>query len=342
MQLGIQWRWCGAILTLKNPFRFFGHVFIAATGQHINNRLRADNLRGWRYQGNEAKIFSYPGYLFEYFIKALGGTLLTQLIFQISQHTARHLSHQNTRVHTAQCAFEFGVLLSYLAEVTRNLFQQQQVQTTRPITALKNRHNTFCGWMAVGHAHTRYRGIHIINPGFNGLDAGCCGHASGRVALHVDGNRQRRLHPAHQLKRGVGVQQPGHVFNTDGVGPHVFNAFRQVNPQINGMHWADRVRNCALGMAVHLQNRFDGRFQITHIVHGIEHPKHIHAIHSTALDKLGDHIIGIVAVTQNVLPAKQHLLWGFWHRSLKRTNTLPGVFSQIANAGIKGCPTPGF
>ena len=81
---------------------------------------------------------------------------------------------------------------------------------------------------------------------------------------------------------------------------------------------------------------------IADIVHGVEHAEHVHAIHRSALHKFFHHIVGVVAVTQNILAAKQHLLRRFRHGFFQFADTVPGVFAKIADARVEGRSTPGF
>ncbi len=88
--------------------------------------------------------------------------------------------------------------------------------------------------------------------------------------------------------------------------------------------------------------RFHGNFDIAHIVHRIKYAEYIDTADRCALHKTLNNIIGIVAIAQQVLATQQHLLRGFGHGFFKLANAIPGVFTQIANAGIKGGAAPGF
>ena len=95
-------------------------------------------------------------------------------------------------------------------------------------------------------------------------------------------------------------------------------------------------------MLANLLNRTQCRLKVAHIIHGIEHPEHINTIDGSAFYKLFNHIIGVVAVAKNILTAKKHLLWRIGHGLFNFTNTIPGVFTEKTNTGIKGSTTPGF
>ena len=108
------------------------------------------------------------------------------------------------------------------------------------------------------------------------------------------------------------------------------------------MHRAQGIGDGALGVLAHFLDRLQGDLQVAHIVHGIEHPEHVDTVAGSPLHELRHHIIGVVAVTENILTPKQHLLGGIRHGFFQLPNTLPGIFTQIANTGVEGCPAPGF
>ena len=95
-------------------------------------------------------------------------------------------------------------------------------------------------------------------------------------------------------------------------------------------------------MFAHLQCRADRGLQISHVIHGIENTKDIDAVDGGAFDELFNDVVCVVAVTQDVLPPKQHLLGRVGHRRLELPDAFPGIFAKVANTGIKGRATPGF
>ena len=196
--------------------------------------------------------------------------------------------------------------------------------------------------MAVGHGHGRDGGVHIINARLGGFQCGRRGKTGGGVALHVHRNGQRLLEAADQLEGHIGAQQAGHVLDGHGVGAHLFDHLALLYPHIQGMHRADGVSNGALGVFALFDDGGDGALDVAHVVHGIEYPEHIHATFGGALHKRIHHIIRIVTIAEQVLSAQQHLLGRIGHGFFQLADTLPGVFAQITDAGIKSRAAPGF
>ena len=196
--------------------------------------------------------------------------------------------------------------------------------------------------MTIGHAHGRHRSVDIVDARLDSFDVGRSRHTRGGVALHVNRYVEAGFESADQVVRHIRFEQTRHVFNTQAMGAHVFNLLGQVDPQINRVYRADRVRNGALGVLVHRQSGLYGRLQVAHVVHGVEYTEYIHAVDRSALNKFAHHIVCVVAVAEDVLAAEQHLLGCIGHRLLEQPDTFPGVFAQIANARVKGRATPGL
>jgi hypothetical protein len=49
-----------------------------------------------------------------------------------------------------------------------------------------------------------------------------------------------------------------------------------------------------------------------------------------------------MAVSEQILPAQQHLQLGFRQELAEGPQALPGIFVQESNAGIEGGPAPAF
>ena len=89
-------------------------------------------------------------------------------------------------------------------------------------------------------------------------------------------------------------------------------------------------------------DRFDCHFQVTNVIHRVEHPENVHAIHGRTLYKPIHNVIGIMSITQNVLSPEQHLLARIGHRFLELAYSLPGILTQVTNTGVECGATPGL
>ena len=194
--------------------------------------------------------------------------------------------------------------------------------------------------MTISHRQRGDGSVDIIDTGFHRLENSHRGQAGSGVALHMDRDGQAGLQARDQFERRIGGEDAGHVLDRHGVGAHIFDLLRQIDPHLQGVHRAGGVGNGALGVLAVLFHRTQCRFQITRIVHRIEHAEHVDAVDRSALDKLLHHIVGIVAIAQQVLPTQQHLLARVGHGLLQLTDALPRILAEVADTGIERRSTP--
>ena len=70
------------------------------------------------------------------------------------------------------------------------------------------------------------------------------------------------------------------------------------------MFW--RIGNSTLGMLAHLLDSTQSGFKVAHIIHSVEHPEDVNTIGRGTLNKLLYYVVGIVAVTKNILQSRPH------------------------------------
>ncbi len=200
----------------------------------------------------------------------------------------------------------------------------------------------FSSRVAVGGAHRRDGGIDTVNTGFNGFQQRHLRHPGGGVAVQVQPYVVAFFDFADQLIGRHRRQDAGHIFDGDGVNAGFQQLFGQVQPGLQGVHRAGGVRERALGMGAVAAHRLQGGFHIARVVHGIENAEHVHAVFHRPLDKALDHVVGIVTVAEQVLPAQQHLQRGLRHGFFQLAQAQPRVFAEEADAGVKGGTAPAF
>ncbi len=106
------------------------------------------------------------------------------------------------------------------------------------------------------------------------------------------------------------------------------------------MRRAGGIAQRALGVGAVAAHRLQGGFHIARVVHGIEDAEHVHAVFYRAFDEAFHHIIGVVAITEQVLAAQQHLQGGLRHGLFEFAQAQPRVFAEEADAGVKGGTAP--
>ncbi|VGP39343.1 hypothetical protein SB00094_01725 [Klebsiella variicola subsp. tropica] len=280
----------------------------------VEHRLGTDNLRGRGDQRDEAEVLAHAGDFRQHQVQFVRGVLLLQLAFEIGEHPARDLGDEDTAVGALQLAFEGVVLLTHLAEVRRDALQLVDIEAGVVLSTGEGGHQRLGGRVAVGGAHRGDGGIHAVDPGFNGLQQSHLRHPGGGVTVQVQGDVVAFFDFAHQLIRRARREDAGHIFNRNGVDAGFQQLFGEVEPGLQGVGRAGGVRKRALGVGAVAADSLQGGLHVARVVHGIEDAEDVHAVFDGALDEALHHVIGVVAVAEQVLAAEQHLQRGFRHR----------------------------
>ena len=145
------------------------------------------------------------------------------------------------------------------------------------------------------------------------------------------------------LNQGVGVvgqQKVCHVLNADGVCAHLLKLHAELHKVVLAVHRALGVAYCNLGEAAVFFYELYSRLYVPGVVQRVENTHNVNAVFKGLLYEGFHHIIGVVAVSKKVLPAKEHLQLGVWQALLQGAQALPGVFVQKAHAHVKGRAAP--
>ena len=85
-----------------------------------------------------------------------------------------------------------------------------------------------------------------------------------------------------------------------------------------------------------------GPFDVADIVQRVEDAEDVDAVGGGPFDEPFQHIVGIMAIADEVLPAQQHLELGIGHGGAQRAEPFPGIFFEEAQAGVEGGAAPDF
>src|SRR5471032_3358584 len=331
-----------AVTTLQIKLHFVGDGFVALAGQHIEERLGADDLRGRRHQRREAEVFTNPRDFGQHFAHAVQCALLFQLVGQVGNHPARYLVDLHTGVDGGEFAFELVVLLAHGIEVQTDLLQQFQVQAGVELTAFKGGDHRFGAWVTGAPSEAGDRGVDVIGTVFDGLELAHRGQASSVVGVDEHWQRLLAFQCLDKFASGVRGQQAGHVLDRHRVATHGFHLLGLRHERPNGVHRAGGVGDSALGMFAGGFHRFDGHAQVTHVVHRVEDAEHVDAVDRCFSDKGFNHVVAVMAVAQQVLATQEHLQACVRQRRAQLAQTLPRVFLQEAYAGVESRAAPAF
>ncbi len=143
------------------------------------------------------------------------------------------------------------------------------------------------------------------------------------MAVQVQGDVVALLDFTDQLKGGMRGEDAGHVLDGDGVNAGLQQLFGEVEPGLQGVGRAGGIAEGALGVGAVAADRLQGGLHVARVVHGIKDAEDVHAVFDGALHEALHHVVGVVAVAEQVLP---------------RSSICSGVFG-IAFSARAGGPT---
>jgi hypothetical protein len=124
------------------------------------------------------------------------------------------------------------------------------------------------------------------------------------MAMQMDRQLNGFYHSGHKFCCYHRCQQSGHVLYDDTVAVHVGQLTRHGHEFVNTVYRAGGIADGALGMFAGLFYAVDCRFQIAYVIKGIENTKNIDAVVRRFPHKVRYHVIGIVAITKQILSAQ--------------------------------------
>ena len=128
-----------------------------------------------------------------------------------------------------------------------------------------------------------------------------------RVQVQFGFGAQFLFQRSDELVCIVRKQQIRHVFDTNIIRAHVLVSFGELHEIIERMNGAGRIGNCRLANAFSacavFFDRLHGRFDVARIVECVEHAHDADAVLDRFFHDFFDEIVGIIAVTEQILSA---------------------------------------
>ncbi len=150
------------------------------------------------------------------------------------------------------------------------------------------------------------------------------------------------LQPTHQMVGVEGGQESGHVLDTNRIRPQIFQLLGQIHKPVDAMDRADGVTDGGFRMFAAGFHFADGPIEIPHVVKGVEDAEDIDAVRGRPFDEPLHHVVGVMAIADQVLSAQQHLELGVGHGGPQGPEPFPGIFFEEAQAGVESGAAPDF
>ena len=152
LQFGVYRGRRSTILASEQRRGFLADDFVTLLHQHVQNSLRADDLRRRRHQRDESQVLTDSRDFGEHLVDSSCRPLFAKLVLHVAEHTAGHLRHQYAGIHAFERAFKSGILRPHLPEISSDFLEQVQVQAGIARGAFENGDDGFRCRVPVGHA----------------------------------------------------------------------------------------------------------------------------------------------------------------------------------------------
>ena len=95
------------------------------------------------------------------------------------------------------------------------------------------------------------------------------------------------------------------------------------------MNRADRIADCTLGMTACLQTFVNCDCHVLRVIQCIEDTDNVNSVFNRLTDESAHCIIGIMLISENVLPSQQHLKLRILHFGTNEAESFPRIFVKI-------------
>ena len=221
-----------------------------------------------------------------------------------------------------------------------------QVQAGVSFGALEGHDQGFNGRLRRPHGIGGKTGVGYVQAGLCRLEKGHGGHAAGVVGMQLDGDADGLFDGLHQVKGVVGGKQSGHVLDAEGIGSHLLQDLGlldevvQVEDRPAHVRFRNRVADTGLEVLPFVLDGLHGRLKVALVVDGVKDPENVYPLIGGMVDKGRYHVVRVVPVSHQVLPAQEHLEWRVWHQPLQDAHPFPRVFAQEAGGYVKRGASP--
>ena len=136
--------------------------------------------------------------------------------------------------------------------------------------------------------------------------------------MQMDRDLYRRFDTAYEV---IGIerrQEPGHVFDTEGIRAQIFELLGHVDETVDAVDGTDGIADGGFDMFAAGFHFSHGPFDVANIIQRVEDAEDVDAIGGGPFDEPFQHIVGVVSISDQVLPAEQHLELGIGHAHVGR------------------------
>ncbi len=152
----------------------------------------------------------------------------------------------------------------------------------------------------------------------------------------------------HQVEGVVGGHQACHILDADRVRAHVLQLFGFFHVVVDVIDvsahalFGEAVADRSLKVFLVLFDDLHRGLEVAEVVERVKDPDDVDAVVAGTLHEGFHHVVGVVLVAHQVLPAQEHGEGGLFDVFFEGADAFPGVFAQIAVHGVEGGSAPHF
>ena len=209
---------CLAVVTGDVVLHLLGDDRPALAGEHVENRLRADDLRHGRDERRIADLGAYAGNLLENLVHAIGRLLNLELAHEVAHHATGNLMAVDAHMRKRGNAALKALLDAHFLPVIRNLEEEVKVEARIVFGLLERGDDHLDGRLGIAESERCGCGVDNRGTGLGSLDVVGRGHATHVVTMHVNGQAHLLIEGVDQALRTIRREHARHVLDANGLG----------------------------------------------------------------------------------------------------------------------------
>ncbi len=151
-----------------------------------------------------------------------------------------------------------------------------------------------------------------------------------------------RLDISYQCFSLIRSEQCSHILDTDRISTSLLDTLSVIHIILMSEYFTKSIGDSYLSVTLLLIGSLDSCLEVSYIVKCIEYSDDIDTICDGLLYEILYQVISVMTVAQHILSSEQHLELCVGHFLSESSESLPGIFIQETDAGIKCSTAPAF
>ncbi len=155
------------------------------------------------------------------------------------------------------------------------------------------------------------------------------------MGVDDDGETYVFLYALYKVVCGLRIHNARHILDAYGLNAHALKLLCEPDIALDVVNGACGVADGARCMSAALNGLVNSRLDVSQVVECVEYADDVDAVFNALSDEKANDIVGIMLVAQKILTSEEHLQLCVRARLANLAQTLPRIFVEIAQAGVK-------